>query len=507
MMRTTRLVVSAAVAVCYLYSRPAVAQTDTSTSGIQFPENTGSLPRAKMPEGSAEQRPADPNAPHTHEHSHGGKVHSHTHSHAHGADHDHVHEAPSGTGSTPHTHEHTHDGGEPHSHEHDHAHGDGHEHGHEHVADHAHTDEQGEGHEHLHGTGPGQHTHEGDEHGHTEKEESKLRFTFDGYLKVIAEVVENDPLSSFIGRNDGFRVGNARVGINAVYGEDLSAYISLEASVPRTEDYNESNAELTVGPRDLYIAYQLSKHAQVSIGRFKAPYDIGELESEGHRIFIDVPVESRGVAPTQGFQLEGMRQGRQIGVMLHRGRIGLSKDGFDIGYALALTNGRTESFALNDNDRPAGFARFSLYYGDYVNLNLGGFTDTRTTGELPSLFDEETKGAEASLVVSVGDLRIEGQLLFQRTSFPTAGTPHVNGLGFHAQWSYRIWDLEAAYRFSYYDPNHRFEIDAVNEHTLGASYYARTLPLRFTLNATLVQEQRGRELENNRIALLAQYNF
>ena len=64
-------------------------------------------------------------------------------------------------------------------------------------------------------------------------------------MTFIAEVVENDPLSTFIGRNDGFRVGNARVGITAAYGEDLSAYISLEASVPRTEDFNQPNAELT----------------------------------------------------------------------------------------------------------------------------------------------------------------------------------------------------------------------------------------------------------------------
>jgi hypothetical protein len=497
MPRIDRLVLSLTVAFCYLYSRPVAAQTETSTNGVQFPEDTGNLPRAKMPEGSAEQSPKA----HTHKHSHGGKEHSHTHSHEGGEEHDHLHDE-----SQPHEHgpeEHDH----PHAHVHDHKHRHGtieHDHPHEHEHTHDHSDTTAHQHDHMHEEDGGEH-----EHAHTEDQlpESKLRFTFDGYLKIIAEVVENDPLSSFIGRNDGFRVGNARVGIKAAYGTDLFAYISLEASVPRTDDFNQPNAELTVGPRDLFLNYLLSKHAEISLGRFKAPYDLGELEPEGDRVFIDAPLETRGVSPTQGFELPGMRQGRQIGVMIHRDRLRLSEDGFDVGYALALTNGRTESFALNDNDRPAGFARFSFYFGNWVELNLGGFTDTRTTGELPNLFDEEVKGAEGSLVVRLGDLRLEGQILYQRTTFPTAGTPRVNAVGFHGQWSYRWWGLEAAYRFSYYDPNQRFDIDAVNEHTLGLSYYVGEVPLRFTLNATLAQEQRGREVENNRIGLLAQYNF
>lgn len=498
-----RLALSVTLAAVYLYSRPALAQTDTSTAGIVFPEDSGTLPRANMPEGGTDPKTSDPktsSGDHSHTHSHGGKEHTHTHSHEGGEGHEHTH------GDDGHTHpegaEHEH----PHGHVHDHSHQHGtfsHTHPHEHGHTHDHSDTTGHAHDDLHDE-DAEHTHN---HTADQDPKSKLRFSFDGYLKVIGEVVENDPFSTFIGRNDGFRVGNARIGINAAYGEDLLAYISLEASVPRSEDFNQPNAELTVGPRDLFLAYQLSRHAQITLGRFKAPYDIGELESEGDRTFIDVPLESRGVAPTQGFELAGMRQGRQIGLMLSRQRLGLSDDGFDIGYAIALTNGRTETLALNDNDRPAGFARFSLYFSKWVALNVGGFTDTRTTGELPNLFEEEVKGLEGSLIVRLGDLRIEGQLLYQRTTFPTAQTPRVNSLGFHAQWSYRIWNLEAAYRFAYFDPNHRFDVDSVNEHTLGLSYYVGEVPLRFTINATLAQEQRGRELENNRLSALAQYNF
>jgi hypothetical protein len=342
-----------------------------------------------------------------------------------------------------------------------------------------------------------------------EEIQSKITTRWDGYLKVIAEVVENDPstMAIGIGRNDGFRIGNARVGLAATYSERLHAYISVEASVARAEEINQQNAELTVGPRDLYLSFDLSQHAAITLGRFKAPYDLGELENEGGRVFIDSPLESRGVVATQGFEQAGMRQGRQIGVMLHRERLKLSSDGFDVGYALALTNGRTESFALNDNDRPAGFARFSLYFGPWVALNLGGFTDTRTVGQLENKFDEEVKGAEASLIVCLGDLCIQGQGLYQRTAFPTTGAPHVNTYGVHGQWSYKLWGLEAAYRFAWYAPNHRFDPTNVWEHTLGFSYYPTSVPLRFSLNATLAGEQAGKELENNRFAFLAQYTF
>jgi hypothetical protein len=511
MPRIQRLALSVTLAVVYLYSRPGLAQTDTSTAGIVFPEDSGTLPRAKMPEGGTEHQPNDQGGEHGHSHTHGGKEHSHTHSHEGGEGHEHTHGDDGHThGDDGHTHGadgHTHAEHEPpHGHIHDHSHRHGtfdHTHPHEHGHTHDHSTTTGHAHDHLHDED------EDHEHSHTAEQEpkSKLRFSFDGYLKVIGEVVENDPLSTFIGRNDGFRVGNARIGFNAAYGDDLLAYISLESSVQRTEDFNQANAELDVGPRDLFLAYQLSRHAQITLGRFKAPYDVGELENEGDRTFIDVPLESRGVAPTQGFEIPGLRQGRQIGLMLSRQRLGLSDDGFDIGYAIALTNGRTETLALNDNDRPAGFARFSLYFTKWVALNVGGFTDTRTTGELPNLFEEEVKGLETSLILRLGDLRIEGQLLYQRTTFPTAQTPRVNSFGLHAQWSYRIWNLEAAYRFAYFDPNHRFDVDSVNEHTLGLSYYVSDVPLRFTINATLAQEQRGRELENNRLSALAQYNF
>ena len=331
---------------------------------------------------------------------------------------------------------------------------------------------------------------------------------YNGYVRLVLQAIENDAQSTFIGRNDGFRLANARLGLRASRG-DFSAYISFDAAAGDRETFNDPNEELRVRPRDAFLRYDLSPLVQITAGRFKTPYDLGSLEAVAYRTFIDAAVESRGVIPTQGFELDGLSQGRQLGIMLHRSRVGLTEDGFDVGYALALTNGRTDNFALNDNDRFAAFGRLSAYWSDIVAVNLAGFTDTQTVGELPNLFDEDVRGFEASMWVSLFDLRFEGQLLFVRRKFETSGQDTVDALGGHAQLAYTLWGATLAYRFALFDPNldDLEDADQVIEHTVGLSYDLASVPLRFLLNGTIVQEQEGRKLDNNRLQLLAQFTF
>lgn len=332
----------------------------------------------------------------------------------------------------------------------------------------------------------------------------RLDVRWRGYVRVVAEVVENDALQ-FIGRNDGFRLANARLGLSASYGPDLLAYVSLDAALAQATDLNDPNAKLAVGVRDAFIQYDFSRRASVRVGRFKAPYDLGALESTGARAFIDSPLESQGILRTQGLETRGMSQDRELGAMLFKERVGLSDDGFDLGYYVALTNGRTGDRAFNDSDTVAAFVRASLHYGPWVTVNLGGFMDTRTTGELPNLLDEEVWGAEGSVQLTYEAFKVEGQMLFQRLSPTTAGTPAFNALGVHGQWTYRIWQLEPGYRFAYFEPNDQVQQDVVTEHTIGISYYPGELPLRLSLNGTLPIEQR--KVNNNRLSLLVQFSF
>jgi hypothetical protein len=335
-----------------------------------------------------------------------------------------------------------------------------------------------------------------------------IHIRLNGYLRLLAEVIENDSKSAFIGRNDGFKLGNARFGIQARKG-DFSGYVQVEAAAGERENFNDPNAQLRVMPRDMYLRYDVSRFAMVTAGRFKSPYDLSSLEATALRTFIEQPVESRGVLPTQGFEVNGMATDRQLGVMISADRMNLDLAGFDFGYALALTNGFTQGLALNDNDRPAAFVRLSAYFMDYVAINFAGFADTRTTGDLPNLFDEDVKGLEVSALGHIGDLRLEAQLLYQNTQYETSGRPDVASMGGHAQFAYELWNIGLAYRFAFFDPNldDIEDADRVIEHTLGLGYTMDALPLRFLLNGTVAQEQAGRKLSNNRLTLLAQFTF
>ncbi|MBI4820265.1 MAG: hypothetical protein HY791_28610 [Deltaproteobacteria bacterium] len=325
-----------------------------------------------------------------------------------------------------------------------------------------------------------------------------------GYVRVVAEAIENDTVA-YIGRNDGFRLADGRLEITAARGDDLRAELSLEGALAESDGRNDPNEELAVGLKDAFLEYDFTKKLTLRVGRFKAPYDRSELESTEARVFIDRSIESRGVRATQGYETDGLSVGRQIGMMLHRPRLGYSKDGFDMGYALALTNGRTENLALNDNESVAGFARLNAFWGDLISLSVAGFLDGRTIGELPNLFEESVLGAEASLLLVLADLTVEGQVLFQTTKFVTSGIDDTKSLGFHGQFGYKIWDLRFAYRFGWLDPNDRFDVDQVSEHTLAISYLPKDLPLMFSLEGTLAHEQRT--IANNRIDALAQIDF
>ena len=325
-----------------------------------------------------------------------------------------------------------------------------------------------------------------------------IRVQWNGYLRLVAEAVQNDRRFSGIGRNDGFKVANARLGVRAETGR-VALYISVDGTAGRPETFNDADETFAVLPRDMLLRYRLAEFADVTVGRFKAPYDLGELETTPYRMFIDLPLESRGVLPNQGFTVEGLGQGRQLGAMVGRDRIGLSDDGFDIGYAVALTNGRTLQRLLNDNDRVAGFARLALYWGEALQVNAAGFIDT-VVGVTRA--EEDVKGLEASVLVEVSDFNLEAQLLVQHFS---AGATDAYAVGAHGQVAYRVGGFQAAYRLAWYDPR---AAAFVVEHTLGLNYTLSSLPVRLLLNGTLAQEDsRAARTDNNRLTFLTQFMF
>ena len=75
-----------------------------------------------------------------------------------------------------------------------------------------------------------------------------------------------------------------------------------------------------------------------------------------------------------------------------------------------------------------------------------------------------------------------------------------------------------AYRYAALDPTAEFEAedpsiaasldqDALTLHTAGVGYESQDWPLKMQLNYTLVMEEEGRELDNDRVDLLVQTSF
>ena len=334
-------------------------------------------------------------------------------------------------------------------------------------------------------------------------QDSSVQVDVNGYLRLILEAIENDDDAPEVGRSDGFKLANARVGLR-LSTRDLVAYISADASVGEREVFDDPRDTLTFVPRDLLLRYGLAEFASITIGRFKTPYDLGQLETTPHRVFIDRPVESRGVLRPQGIETDGMSQGRQLGAMLHKERLGLNRAGFDFGYALSISNGRVAGLALNDNDRVAAFARASVYWSDVIQLNVAGFIDNRTITVDDGTVDEDVRGLELSLLVKGGGFSAEGQLLLHQVDVATGEGTDADPRGVHGQLAYTYGGFRAAYRFAYFDPD---ASNAVTEHTLGIDFASGSLPLRFTLNGTLAFERQAVRTDNHRLAFLTQFTF
>ncbi len=403
-----------------------------------------------------------------------------------------------------------------------------------------------EGHVCEHGACPhhggehgGDHAHEG-HHGHSG---GPWTISFDGYLRAEFSTLWPERLfyfkmpstenqNPYVGRNDGFVMGGARLNMRASYGEHLYARLGFDGAVTEYTSEDDVVGELDTGLKDAYARY---KHLYV--GRFKPPYDIEELTPEEDQLFVHRALESRGVLRHEGFATEtvGFAPGRQLGVMLG-GPLGVDLGELGLGYALALTNGNSGDAALNDNDLPAIWGRIELRYkpkaqrndeegpatfdvqeeGGHVGLSAN--YNEVTYGIAPNRFRDRKVGAglDAALRLSVFDLR--GQLLWMRTQHLLRfGTEGEQALGGHAQLGVRILDsgFTPAYRFAYYEPRWRTgdavglpaDFDRVMHHTLGVRYVAKELPVRTWLEYTRSIEQGARVLDNDRIEAAVQVSF
>ena len=174
-------------------------------------------------------------------------------------------------------------------------------------------------------------------------------YRFGGYLRLEGAIVENDPSVAFIGRNDGFRLANARLQVDGRWKERLSFRMSADGADDERSGANATGGQLRFALKDAFADVKLSDLATLRAGQFHPVFDIDEIGGQSEQMFVDRALESRGVAPTEGWETEGLAPGRSLGMALRAPRA-LGGETIALGYEIASQNWNGEDQAANDND-------------------------------------------------------------------------------------------------------------------------------------------------------------
>lgn len=342
-----------------------------------------------------------------------------------------------------------------------------------------------------------------------------------GYLRMGYESVQDDDRYDFIGRNDGFILENARIGFNLDVEHQLSFAFSMEAASDIEAGNNSPLGEIDVRLRDGFVRWDPFWFVGVQGGQFKAPFAAEELRSRSTLLFVSRAVGQEGVLPGRGFEEPGVQIDRQLGVMISSPSHLKIHGDFEGSYYLMIANGNGDNQLLNDNDNVAVYGRGELHYSDFVTLGAAFLVNSRTEGELPNQTDDDDTGYAADISLTPFGFEFMFQWVELKTEFETVGAAvDRTQRAYHVELGYRFdtpWlSVTPGYRYAVLDPYAKaddalggtdFDAAKVAYHTLGVRLAHLKLPLSLLVNYTFTDEEKPRELDNNRLQVLAQVEF
>jgi hypothetical protein len=334
-----------------------------------------------------------------------------------------------------------------------------------------------------------------------EVEPPKFKWEPYGYLRMQYIVVQNDPNVAFVGRDDGFELQNARIGVHG----DLQGLARFTVSIDGAVDERAQNTpqgKLRVGMRDAFADIWLGGDFAVRGGYFQTWVDPQALIADTEREFVDKPLESRGIRSTEGWYTPGLPPGRSLGAALRLD----PEQANHVGLEVAVQNGADEFASNNDNDKPAVSAAALFRLAQHGFVVAAGRWNPRTVGELPFRQDETDIQGSVGAQINAGAVSFGGGAIVQRTTFESTGGPTQNAFGAHGQllFTFPGRPIAVGYRFGILDPSSLIVSDRVMEHTAGAVFGVPQLRMRVQLQLTHVQEQAARELSNDRVQLAAE---
>jgi hypothetical protein len=344
---------------------------------------------------------------------------------------------------------------------------------------------------------------------------------FTGYIRAQYSAIQNDPNFELVGRRDGFSLADVRLGFEGSQENGLGFKISIDAasSLPGGAD---PGVEIGTRLKDGYLYYEPFSLLRISIGQFKAPFDIEELTSTSRILFVQRSVGNEGLSSVDGSPVGGLSQGRQVGIRFdsepyYFSGVDARQDevpqGFGFSYALAATNGQDANLLLNDNDDSAYFGRVNLLWGELLRLGGAAFHNERLLGVEPDQLSETRNGWTGDVTVTAYGLTLLANII-QVDITPAAeldAEQSRTARAYQAQIAYQepFFGLQPAYRFAYYDPNVDADatispaFEALTYHTIGLNYNAPTYPVRVMLNYTITGEE-DLPIDNDRFDALVQ---
>jgi hypothetical protein len=343
-----------------------------------------------------------------------------------------------------------------------------------------------------------------------------------GYLRtVFSAIMEDGKGPDYVGKNDGFQMANARLGVEVTRGR-TRAVISADGAVDRRDELNSSQGDVEVRLRDAFAEYTVCSGFKVAAGQFEPPYDAEELTSNTELVFVDQAVESRGVKGVEGWNLQGLSLEREVGLLLSTGDVYFTEgdEGPGMSAAFALTNGSSAKHPVNDNDALAYTGRLEFLWGRIVRAGVAANVNAVSTNVPPDQVTDDRFGLAADLRVDFMGAHVLGQFM-RRTSASqdVAAEPEVIAQGFHVQGAYDApFGLTPGYRYAQYDPTAEvqvedavtaanYEHDEIKVHTFGLSWRVPEEPLTLKANYHVMLEDEARKLANDRFDFLVQGEF
>jgi hypothetical protein len=343
------------------------------------------------------------------------------------------------------------------------------------------------------------------------------RFTWEpyGYLRLQYIYVQDDPNVQFIGRDAGFELQNARIGVRG-HLDRVSYALAFDGAIDERAQINSPQGKLGVALRDAWVDVALTggapwgatAHDRLAIrgGYFLSWANPEAQVPDLKREFVDRPIEDRGMRPTEGWQTPGLTPGRSLGVAL-RLDPSIPSDGARVGFEIAAMNGADEFASNNDNDLLALSAAAIVRFPNDGWIVGAVRWNPRTVGTLPFRQDETDVQASAGAHVLAGPVSLGAGGIVTHTTYDTTNGPSQNAWGAHAQAMVALpmsHPLSIGARFDILDPSTLITTGRVMEFTAGALWAMPQWHMRFQLQGTHVVWVPARQIQDDRVQLAAE---